>query len=445
MRVLPKEGERMRRFARWLYLVLILFPVMGLLVGCVRPKPPNPIPSPTPVPPSLSPLRIVGGIFVPELKGAIVCCDDPRTPSVDEGLRDGWPMMNVAALDRISGASVNFAHVRPGPYSRGGLQGTQYAGKEGTEVLPDLRAFVVEANRRGIYVEISVIDNWTFASHPDQGLYGDDCSVTQVAPGANYLGWVDALVSSTGDLQVLYNLGNEGFRCKPSAVWEDGFVAKIREVEAARGWQRHLVGSEWWLPDVRTTYDYVAIGDVFFRPPSLGTPITASYTLNVPLILVEDDGGWHPPSQWRDVGSIVWRGIMSDSEFLAALKGQDAPPYPCPVPEEVSRINVTAHYGASTLTVDGTPKHACPEGNCDYGPETPEGWTQRIVCESERGYPYVWTFNGVTCDPWAKPTSQCFHVGNPLQVRIDPAALSGTVTVCAKGGASGCGSVRLAP
>jgi len=428
-----------------------------LLVGCSRNTPPSP---PSPPQLTLAPLRVEGGSFVPELKGPIFCCNDPRNDTAgggdplveDEGLRDGWPMANKEALDRVepacSGGRCNFVHVRPGPYSRQGLRGTKYEGKAGAEVLPHLRAFAVEANRRGYYVEVSVVDYWTHASHPDQGAFGHDCRVTQQAPTQDYLAWVDALVSSTWDLEVIYNLGNEAFRCKPSAAWEDGLVAQIRATEAARGSRRHLVGSEWWLPDVRTTYDYVAVGDVFYSTPAPGTKVTQSYSITTPVILVEDDGGWHPPYQWKAVGSkIVWRGMMSDAEFLAALRGDgDDLRYPCPVPDPVSRIALSLHNAPNTLTVDGTPKYACPSGHCDYGAEgSAEGWHQRGVCESERGWPYAWYVNGRRCDPWAKPDSSCWSTGNPLAVFVWPPTTQGSVTVCALDGAGPCSSALLTP
>jgi len=300
------------------------------LPGCPPKPPPPPPPPPTPAP--LPPLRIEGSAFVPALEGGIICCDDPRTPGVDEGLRDGWTLATDAALDGLAAASLNVTHYRTGPYRAAQQAGTQTESEHdrrlarilevsvreygpGEEILPDLRRSVQAANARGIYVEVDLVDNWALAN--GWNFYGDDCQVTKGPPPEGYLGWIRAVVAVTWDLAVTYNLGNEGFRCRPSEEWERGLYAEAKAALAARGVSRP-VGSQVALPNTRVSFDYRTLAG-FSAPPRM----------EIPVALTEDDGGDHSPEEWaalvaqaRQNGTyvMVWRGTMSDRDFERAIQ-----------------------------------------------------------------------------------------------------------------------------
>jgi hypothetical protein len=323
-----RAASRGARLALPALLVAITFP------GChSNPPPPPPPPPPTPTP--LPQLRVEGSSFVPALQGGVICCDDPRTPDVDEGIRDGWTLATDTALDGLAAASLNVTHYRTGPYSaaqqtaaplvsdsdRELSRNLAISVKEygpGEEILPDLRRSVQAANARRIYVEVDLVDNWALAN--GWNFYGDDCSVTQGAPPEGYLGWIRAVVAVTWDLEVTYNLGNEGFRCRPSEAWERGLYAEAKAALAAHGVSRP-VGSAILLPDTRVSFDYRSLGDVFFAPPHM----------EIPVILTEDDGGDHTPQEWatlvaqaRQNGTyaMVWRGTMSDRDFERAIQAR---------------------------------------------------------------------------------------------------------------------------
>ncbi len=318
--------------SRWARL-FVLAALASPFPGCPPsppPTPPTPPPSPTPLPS----VRIEGNRFVPSLEGAVLCCDDPRTPDVDEGLRDGWTLATDQALDGLAAARVNVTHYRTGPYNLTGPTGARLASARdrlkarlldvsvkaygpGPDILPDLRKSVQAANARGIYVEVDLVDNWALVN--GWNFHSDDCSVTRRPPNDNYRGWVDAVVASTGDLAVLYNLGNEGFRCNPSPEWERGLYEAAKASLASHGFPDRPVGSQVLLPDTRVAFDYRTLGGVFLAPTAM----------EIPVALTEDDGGDHTPEQWRAVTTearsngtyvMIWRGRMSDRDFERAVR-----------------------------------------------------------------------------------------------------------------------------
>jgi hypothetical protein len=281
------------------------------------------------------PLRLEGRELVPGRIGGTLCCDDPRTPGVDEGLRDGWPLATDAGLDKLASAGLGATHFRSGPYSATGPTGAGLASARnrararaleaavanlgpGAEILPDLRRAVQAANARGLAVEVDLVDNWALVN--GWNFYGHDCSITHGPPAGVYLDWVRAVVAATGDLAVLYNLGNEGFRCGPSEAWERGLYNETKAALASRGFPDRPVGSQVLLPNTRVALDYRTLGGVFVAPPPM----------EIPVALTEDDGGDHTPQQWwalaeqaRQNGTylLVWRGQMSDLDFDRAITG----------------------------------------------------------------------------------------------------------------------------
>jgi hypothetical protein len=289
---------------------------------------------------SLAPIRIEGAQFAPPLRGGVVCCDDPGTPGVDEGLRDGWTLATAVALDRLAAAGLNITHFRTGPYSASSAASIELLQEQdralaaavaasvanygpGPEILDDLRTAVQAANARGIYVEVDLIDNWALAT-AGKNYWGDRCGVTHGAPKARHLQWVRDVVDHTGDLAVLYNLGNEAFRCNPWPEWENGLYNEAKARLQARGWPTRPVGSSVMLPNVRVPLDYRALGDVFFAPPAM----------EIPVMLVESDNADRAPAEWwalveqanrNGTYVMVWRGPNSDLEFASATSPTGAP------------------------------------------------------------------------------------------------------------------------
>ena len=290
---------------------------------------------PGPPTPSTARLRIDGSQLVPGRIGGTTWCDDARTPNVDEGLRDGWTLATDSALDKLASAGLGVTHFRTGPYSATGPPGVELASERdrarartleaavtnygpGTGILPDLRRAVQAANARGLSVEVDLVDNWALVN--GWNFYGHDCSITHRAPPEVYLSWVQAVVAVTGDLAVLYNLGNEGFRCNPSEAWERGLYAETKAALVSHAFSDRLVGSQVQLPNTRVAFDYRTLGGVFFAPPPM----------EIPVALTEDDGGDHTPQEWWALAEqarmngtyvLVWRGRMSDADFDRAITG----------------------------------------------------------------------------------------------------------------------------
>lgn len=292
--------------------VLVGF-LIAAAVGCTPRKPPEPpAPTPSPSPPALRTLRIEGTSIVNWTKGAVICCDNVRTPNVDEGLRDGWTGVRAEVADKFDTAGVRFTEVRTGPYVVEAaplavplidpglramavaldrvLRARLYPGEAG--ILPELRRQTLYLNSKGVTVQWGLVDNWALIS--GWNAYGDDCSVTKAAPPPRYIAWIDAVVSSSWDLDVWYNLGTEGFRCRPSKEWERGLYDAVKARLRQRGVDRP-VGSELWIGQAtdptREHFDFATFSGIFEPPPKL----------EIPAILLEDNGNYHSPKAWKDL------------------------------------------------------------------------------------------------------------------------------------------------
>ena len=262
---------------------------------------PGPNPNPNPNPTSLPPIRIVGNRFEPALFGLIECCAGPAPNDNAKG----WPLVAPEWVDSFASAGANLTHVRTGPFSD---QGYGWG-----LVLNQLRENVQYANSKGLYVEVDLVDNWALA-HRQPNLYDDDCSITQGPPPVHYQHWVREIVRVTGDLGVLYNLGNEGFRCQPSQAWEDGLYAVAKQALRDFGYPDRPVGSTFNLNRVnRKLYDYATQHGFGLQNP-----------LSVPTILNESDNRHHSPEEWwslvdhsRANGTYIaiWRGPIDDPEW----------------------------------------------------------------------------------------------------------------------------------
>jgi hypothetical protein len=260
------------------------------------------------------PIRIVDGQFVPKLRGAIGCCC--CLPAND--LAESWPLSPREWSNAFGRAGFNLTHVRLGPFSEQGY---------GWGMLDRIRANVEYANARGLYVEVDMIDGWALV-HREPNLYNDGCSLTHTVPPVHYRQFVRQIVKKTGDLAVLYNLGNEGWRCQPSRAWEDALYELIKVSLRDFGYPDRPVGTNYVLNQTnsptRRFYDYVAQHGF-----GLQRPVTAPDGRKVPSILNESDNANHSVQEWRNLVAAteaqpgtyvaIWRGPMSDANWDSLL------------------------------------------------------------------------------------------------------------------------------
>lgn len=286
-----KHGTKTKPERTWWFrraiLRLVLVSLLPFLVVCGRSGPLPTAVSPT-GPASTPPSNPTPAPALRWPFGAIICCDDPRTPSVDEGYRDGWSLATPAALAKIAASGAKWTHYRTGPF------------RDGSVTIPGLVAAVANANSLGVSVEVDLIDNWALAH--GETTWGDGCDVTHEAPRPRHLYHVRTIVEATAQLEVRYVLGNEGFRCHPDEAWDRGLYAEAKRYAGVR-----QVGSNSGLRVVGDFYTFHG-----FEPASGGD------------WLAESDGADHGPEEWVELYResrrrggylMLWRGPMSDSEW----------------------------------------------------------------------------------------------------------------------------------
>ncbi len=207
--------------------------------------PPSPPPaSPTPEPPPfVSPVRIVGGRFVPTLIGLTPCC------------RGDWGFPSLPTeqtLRELAEAGGTWVHVRMGPFhpdSEGGLWRDSVAFRANGEWDQDFfdrrRSRYQFAASLGIAVEIDVLDGYLMRKGGDTwNWWREGCEVTRHAPRAHHIRFVEKLVQEFGgEPNVLWTIGNELSLCSPAAAWEKGIAAVLRRSGKLVGSDR--AGASW--------------------------------------------------------------------------------------------------------------------------------------------------------------------------------------------------------
>jgi hypothetical protein len=356
------------RRAPWAAVVLL-----AALAGCTTHPPPDdpPTPPPPPAPPA-SP-AIIDGKWVPALRGATNCCNDEATPDLDEGLVDGWTLITPAALDRIKGpGTVNWTHLRLGPFSEiVDASLSAFSGRDaqrarllqasvrrygaGLEILDDARVAGLAAQERGIYVEWDVVDHWALATH-GMNFYGDDCSVTHAAPPQRYLDWIKAVVEATWDLPGTYNLGNEGFRCRPLPEWERGLYDALKAALAAKGVSRPI-GSTVTVSDTRTAFDYRTYHGWQIPP--------ANWSRDIPAMLTETDNRSHDAAAW----AALARAIEAAGHYVSIWRGPES------WDSQNGAINAMPRLGEAWPPDDQPPP--APTTDCDGEPGPLTGTTEK--------------------------------------------------------------------
>lgn len=142
----------------------------------------------------------------------------------------------------------------------------------------NLGGVLQHALSKGIYVNLGLWDGWGMvheelplfwrAGNNVQGLDLGYCSDFGAAPTPTHLALVEHVVTVAGRFpNVIFELGNEANRCRPSAAFIDGMRAKLRETETRLGYVRHL-----WSPG---TFDQGNLGSEFDFVSYHGNPVPA--------------------------------------------------------------------------------------------------------------------------------------------------------------------------
>jgi len=298
--------------------------------------PPPPPPSPDPMP-TMPELRYENSVFTPEVIGATICCDDPETPDVDEGIAWGWPLVIPAMLDRYAAAGINITELRPGPFRSPAPEA----------LLPELTRTVRECEARGIYALIGLIDHW--ALDHDETPWGDGLEVTARAPEQRHKDWIRQVIEATCQSPAaVYFDGNESFKGERSEAWIRGIYRAVQGAleESGRSLFEKLIGSN----SGRYALDFV-VGHGWRRAVR-------------GELLIESDNEPHSPEDWLDLQRrsranggylLAWKGPMSDAEWfrLLPLFGGGAAPVPAPTPCGVARMPECSAPGSEETGIYG--------------------------------------------------------------------------------------------
>jgi len=249
-------------------------PVVPAVDSGAPPGPPDsgvPVPDAGPPDAGLAPMTLrvsSGALSLPgggalDFRGAISCC----------GGGYGWPVFDEAWVDLVTAHRVNFLHARLGPFLTGPDGESDWASIGGGYVevngkadldrfneafFSRVRALLAYARARGVYVEIDLADGWAIkhcgnytgysAWQPVANVQGEDAcaSAGRGPPRSRHAAWIRKVVAETGAFDnVVYQDGNElGLVPGYSTQWTVGLEALVREVEAARGYVRHLFGTQ---------------------------------------------------------------------------------------------------------------------------------------------------------------------------------------------------------
>lgn len=341
-----------------LYLLLLLLPSCGHDGNPVGPPSPPPSTAPSPPPPRLMELGEVG-------LGAVVCCASGG--AVDEGLRDGWPLITEEAAERFRAAGVQITHLRTEPGN--------------PAVMGKLAETVAMLKRKGIRAEVTLIDGWLLRHNETP--WGEGCEVTRGAPGFHHLEHVRETVRAAGP-DAWFDIGNEIGLCRPHYLWYEGIANAARQAGAK------VVGGD-------SDYDFL---DYFnyhgFHVQQAG---------GKPSWLNETDNQDYSPDSWEallrqgqaaGVTIMYWPGPNDDTERAAVLdrirRIRSGEPPLCPVPSSCPRLNrigVKLHQRlGDTCVWDATGRfgegngHPCNDEHHEVCGSSCGSWRR---CEDPRG------------------------------------------------------------
>jgi hypothetical protein len=348
-----------------------------------------------------------------DFRGAKDCCNsEPGEPNPK------WPIGSPERWDWLRAqGNVNMVGMRLGPWRTGpngeiefAILGGGYAERGGKADLSawneifwtTIDTLLLEAAKRGIWVEVGVIDGWALKADCHAGdipgyqpwaqagnLQGAaHCSASTI--DATQEAWVRKVVAVTGRHgNVVYETSNESSLVPSFApAWEEQMIAIIHEEERAHGYPRHLVASnaqrsvpsadwnEWHTGagPVAPSQDgkITGVSEYNPEPPLTGTVLAANYCA----------------ARVTGVYYWLWRHGMTLAEWVKALnlmKVGCADVVACPHPDfEDPRsklvnsapggpaVNAVIALGAAVERVRAQE----PEwfvGNCVAGGGTPAG------------------------------------------------------------------------
>ena len=320
----------------------------------------HPDPSPAPA------LHVEGNRFVNalgaevRLLGAIVCCNDAKA--------NGWPLVELATLERFAAQALNYTHCRLGPFTEAGEDDAIYVGYvtvAGGRVDLDrfhepfwarCRGIAERARALGIYVEFDLVDRWVRqhgaedlpeidpwrARNNVQGLDVGGLGIFQVAPRPVHERWIRKAVSELGAFEnVLFQIGNEGFKSW-SAAWELGVYSMVKDELGRRGYADRLVATNTHQTSLESRVDYATRHSPRAQDPG-PYPILVNEYATIPGAEVERQvaraeqlgtmfeywRGEHDERQWSDtleaLGREARRLVLQPSGALPRRAGSRAP------------------------------------------------------------------------------------------------------------------------
>lgn len=272
------------------------------------------------------------------------------------------------------------------------------------------------ARSKGIYVNLGLWDGWGMvheelplfwrAGNNVQGIDLGYCSDFGAAPTPTHIALVEHVVTVAGRFpNVIWELGNEANRCRPSAAFIDGMRAKVRETETRLGYARHL-----WSPGTLnddlsgergSEYDYLsAHGN---PKPKQSVPVEvnefapmgqAEYLQK--LAQAKQFGTvyhyWHDDVPGTYPPGTPWDSALWEAEWRDTLtKMQSAPPTTgCTnIPNEDS-VAVTPRPPANPAYADAINAAMVKVTGCDVGSQCPieepmQSFFARVTEEIRKG------------------------------------------------------------
>jgi hypothetical protein len=400
---------------------------------------------------TMTPLRVEGNRFhnaagPVKLLGCIVCCDDPATPA-DEAHALGWPLVNTLALDAMKAHKLNYTDIRLGPSINRDVFGEgEPAGNDGylldgnkydlnqwnPAFWSKVRQAIADAEARGVYVCVSVIDSWVldheltpWSGHRNrQGYEGGSLAVVKHAPTAVHERWIRKVVRETCAFpNVLYLDGNESWKGNPELSWLHGIRDIARDEMGAN---KRVFGSN--SEGITESVDFLAQHNGTVPVPGALPKMETEYkthTLPIPTILSRAKQAW-------DLGTVsfmYWAGehsVAQRAEVYAGLKDiVEGGGVVVPVPDKcpwLVKMGFKVHHVTngseivpipsvgSSILFDLTPRFSHNQNDVNGKPCNSE---HNVVCggrecEDPRGG--VWSI--------VSGNAQIQSAGNPFQFKI---------------------------
>lgn len=331
-------GSRIATFIVLSSVALVLF------LSCSSPSDPTPQPSPTPTAQPtpepwypMSALRAQGSQLVDDdgpvsLLGCIACCEDAKA--------NDWPWASVEFMAQCAAHGGRYTEFRNGPNN--GSEGPEFDAylrmpdgrydltKWNPAFWANLHERLDAAERLGMFVGVEVVDRWVLRRRLSpwqkdrnvQGFEGEDPFIASTVPKTYHRDWIRKVAIEAGrHRNVVFLTGNEAF-LPPGAAglpFEEGMVDIIRQVEAEKGYVRHLVGSNTHDPKIERSPKIDIVirhADVHIPGPVYGKPAMVNEVNphSFQQFSREARAAMAVGTLWQ-----LWRGDMKAAEYQQAL------------------------------------------------------------------------------------------------------------------------------